>query len=139
VAGRLILDSGGLSSLAAGERRAIAWVYRATQSQMLLGIPAPVLAETLTGQKRDAPVHRVIRAHHTVLDTTESIATMAGGLSYRAARPEMTIDAIVVATAAKFPHSIVLTSDPDDLTLLASYCPEAGLAKRSVKSRPGKE
>jgi hypothetical protein len=62
------------------------------------------------------------------------IARAAGRLRHRAKRPELTVDAIVIATAAHYPHSIVLTSDPDDLTLLASHCPEAGLTIRSVSA-----
>ena len=133
---RLILDSSALSALAQGDPRAIAWAYRATEHKMLYGIPAPVLAETLTGQPRDANIHRAIPSPELVLDTTMGIAGMAGSLRYRAKRPEKTIDAIVVATAAKHPGSIVLTGDPKDLTLLASFCSDARLAIRSVNMGP---
>jgi predicted nucleic acid-binding protein len=129
---RLILDSGALSALAVAEPRTIAWAYLATQRQMLYGIPAPVLAETLTGRPSDAAIHRVIPAQDIILDTTAAIARIAGVLRYKANRPDLTIDALVVATATQYRKSIILTSDPDNLTLLASHCPEAGLTIRGV-------
>lgn len=129
---RLILDSGALSALAEGDPRMIAWAYVATQRETLYGIPAPVLTETLSGRAADARVHRVIPAGDVVLDTTAAIARHAGVLRHRSRRQGVTVDAIVVATAAEYPGSIVMTSDPDDLRLLASYVPEARLAVRSV-------
>jgi predicted nucleic acid-binding protein len=131
---RLILDSGALSALAEGEPRALAWAFRSTQRGLLLGIPAPVLAETLTGQPRDAQVHRVIPSCKTVLDTTADIAAGAGVLRYRAARSDLTIDAIVMATAVKYPGSILLTGDADDMNVLLAHTDDARLAVRSVNA-----
>jgi predicted nucleic acid-binding protein len=135
---RLILDSGGLSALAEGEPRALAWALLATEREMLLGIPAPVLAETLTGQPRDAKIYRAIPSPDLILDTTGEIAKDASALRYAAKQPEKTIDALVVATAVRYPHSILLTSDPDDLRLLASYRSASALNIRSVNSLPRK-
>ena len=131
---RLILDSGALSALAKGDARVVAWLYRATQRQMMVGIPAPVLAETLTGQPRDAAVYRVLEKDKAVLPTTADIAAHAGSLRHRAARPDLTVDAMIVATAAKHPRSIVLTGDMADMSLLAGLCDGAELAIRSVTS-----
>lgn len=131
---KLILDSGGLSAIAAGEPRALAWAHRATQRGLLYGIPAPVLAETFTGQSRDAKIHRVISSDAQILKTTAEIGKDAGVIRYRAKTPNKTIDALVVATAAEHPGSIVLTSDPDDLTLLANNRLDAGLHIRDVNT-----
>ena len=133
---RLILDSGALSALAKGDTRMIAWAYIATQRQMLYGIPAPVLTETLSGQASDARVHRVISADDVILDTTVVIARNAGTLRHRSHRRDATVDAIVVSTAAEHPGSIVMTSDPDDLQMLASYVPDARLTVCSVNDSP---
>ena len=114
----------------------MAWLYEATENEMLVGIPAPVLAETVTGQPSDARIHRVIPTDEVVLETTAAIARDAGALRHRSRRREETVDAIVVATAATCPGSIVLTSDPDDLHALASTVPEADLAVRSVNALP---
>jgi predicted nucleic acid-binding protein len=133
---RLILDSGALSALADGEPRMMAWLDEATENQLLVGIPAPVLAETLTGQPTDARIHRVIPGERSILDTTAGIARDAGALRHRSRRRDETVDAIVVATAARYPGSTVMTSDPDDLQILASNVPEARLSVRSVNELP---
>jgi predicted nucleic acid-binding protein len=133
---RLILDSGALSALAAGDERTLAWLYRSIEEQMSLGIPAPVVAETFTGGASDARLHRVISSPSFILDTTYDIGRAAARVRFRSKQPDKTIDAIVIATAAQFPRSIVLTSDPDDLRLLSSQCPEALLAVRSVNVLP---
>jgi predicted nucleic acid-binding protein len=133
---RLILDSGALSALADGEPRMMAWLYEATQNEMLVGIPAPVLAETLTGQASDARIHRVIPADDVVLETTAGIAREAGALRHRSHRCDATVDAIVIATAATCTGSIVMTSNPHDLQLLSSNVPDARLAVRSVNELP---
>ncbi len=130
----VILDSGGLSAFAEGNPRAVAWIVRATQRGVLLRIPAPVLAECITGKPRDAPVNRVIPSAETVLPTTEPIARTAGALRYLAALSRATVDAIIVATALHSdPKSIILTSDPDDLQLLASHS-NVGIAVRSINA-----
>ena len=118
--GRLILDSGALSALAEGDPRMRAWVTIATKKHMLLGIPAPVLAETITGRATDARVYRVIPANASVLDTTGAIGREAGRIRYRAKRTAATVDALIVATAAMYHGSILLTGDPDDLLALGA-------------------
>jgi len=102
---------------------------------MLFGIPAPVLAETMTGRPQDARVHRVISTPNVVLDTTGAIARDAGAIRFRAQSLDKTIDALVIATAATLPESIVLTSNPHDLTHLASFRPEAQLHIRDVNAQ----
>lgn len=101
---------------------------------MQVGIPAPVLAETLTGRPQDAKVHRVISRPTVILDTTGAIARDAGTIRFRAKAPDKTIDAIIIATAATLPQSTVLTSDVHDLTHLASFRPDARLNIRDINS-----
>ncbi len=86
----------------------------------------------MTGQPRDALVYRAIPDSDAIIDTTAEIAKEAGVLRYRARLPEKTIDAIVIATAARYPGSIVLTSDVRDLTIFASHRHDAALTIRSV-------
>lgn len=134
---RLILDSGALSALAEGEPLALAWAKVATTKGMLLAIPAPVLAECTTGRASDARVNSVLRKLELgVIDTTAAIAREAGAIRFLANAPEKTVDALIVATSTFFPRSILLTSDPDDLTALASHRPDARLNVRSVNARP---
>jgi predicted nucleic acid-binding protein len=118
--GTLVLDSEGLSKLAAGNASARAYLDTALARRAQVVVSAITLTETLRGGSRDATVHRVL-SRITVVPVTAQIARRAGellgttGLSgHRCA-----IDAIVAATALGLEHPIVLlTSDPDDLNRL---------------------
>ena len=136
---RLVLDSGAVSALADADPRALAWAAIAIHKQMPLGIPAPVLAETTTGQKSDARVRRLIAPNETVLDTTAEVAFRAGRLRFRSRMPDATIDALIVATSMSFAGSIILTGDPDDIGRLASHADDPlSIAVRDVRSKPQK-
>ena len=129
--GTLVLDSEGLSKLAAGDRLAWAYLETARIRRARLVVSVITLTEVLRGGSRDAPVHRVL-SRITVLPVTAEIARQAGellgqtGLSgHRCA-----IDAVVAATASDLEHPVVfLTSDPDDLAALAE-APERPKAQR---------
>lgn len=119
--GTLVLDSAGLSGLAAGDARARGYFDSARERGARVAVSAITLTETLRGGPRDAAVHRVL-SRITVIAVTAAIARRAGellgatGLSgHRCA-----IDAVVAATALEMERPVVLlTSDPDDLTKLA--------------------
>lgn len=115
---RLILDSGALIALAKGDTRARAYLQQALRLGILIEVPAVVLAETLRGGARDAPIHRVLNAVQRIVDTSANHGRKAGEL-LGSAQSKATIDAIVVAHAALAGHSCVLTGDPDDLRKLA--------------------
>jgi predicted nucleic acid-binding protein len=129
--GTLVLDSEGLSKLAAGDRLARAYLETARIRRARVVVSAIALTEVLRGGSRDAPVHRVL-SRITVLPVTAEIARRAGellgqtGLSgHRCA-----IDAVVAATALELERPVVvLTSDPDDLVALTE-APERPKAQR---------
>ena len=118
--GTLVLDSDGISKLAAGDLRARAYLDSALARRAQVATSAITLTEVLRGGTRDAAAHRVL-SRITLLPVTAQIARRAGellgatGLSgHRCA-----IDAIVAATALALERPIVLlTSDPDDMTKL---------------------
>jgi predicted nucleic acid-binding protein len=118
--GTLVLDSEGLSKLAAGDGRPRAYLDSARARRARVAVSAITLTESLRGGPRDATVHRVL-SRITVIPITAQIARRAGellgatGLSgHRCA-----IDAIVAATALGLERPIVLlTSDPDDMNRL---------------------
>lgn len=115
----LIFDSGAVIALARGDQRARAFVDRALEIGVELFVPSVVIAETVRGDgPRDAPVNRVLSAIDSVLVTDESSGRTAGGLLGRAGSSE-TIDALVVAGAFEIGGGRIVTSDPDDLRLLA--------------------
>ena len=127
---RLILDSGAVIALAAGNERARRFLQRAARERILAVIPAVVIAETTRGGPRDAPVNRVIKAVDEVAPITEAVAREAGRLleealtsAYGGAAARLadaTIDALVVATAARREPTIILTGDVDDIRALAA-------------------
>src|SRR5919201_1766930 len=92
---RLILDSGAIIALAAGNERARCFVQRAVRERILAVIPAVVIAETTRGGARDAAVNRVIKAVDEVALVTEAVAREAGRLLARARVANATIDALV--------------------------------------------
>lgn len=118
--GTLVLDSEGLSKLAAGDARIRGYLDVACVRGARVAVSAITLTETLRGGPRDATVHRVL-SRVAIVPVTTAIARGAGellgatGLSgHRCA-----IDAVVAATALEMARPVVvLTSDPDDLTML---------------------
>jgi predicted nucleic acid-binding protein len=118
--GTLVLDSEGLSKLAAGDPRSRAHLEAARLRRARVSVSAITLTEVLRGGSRDASVHRVL-ARLTVLPVTPELARSAGELlgatgmsGHRSA-----VDAVVAVTALQQARPVVLlTSDPDDLNRL---------------------
>lgn len=116
---RLILDSGAVIGLARQDSRARAALTAAWEAGADVIVPAVVVAETVRGTARDAPVNRVMSAVGNVAPTTEEAARTAGAMLARA-RSAATIDALVVAEAVGRGGGVVLTGDAADLGALAS-------------------
>jgi len=120
---RLILDSGAVIALARGDQRARAFLTRALEVMATVEIPVVVVAETIRGGPRDAPVHRILKAVGSIPDARESHGRTAGqllGLS----RTAHTVDALVVAQAVEAGGAHILTGDREDLKRLAAAHPE---------------
>jgi predicted nucleic acid-binding protein len=120
---RLILDSGAVIALARGDHRARAFLARSLEMGARVEIPVVVLAETLRGGPRDAPVNRVLKAVGPVPEAKEAHGRIAGRL-LGAARSSSTIDALVVAHAVEAGGAHVLTGDREDLERLSAGYPE---------------
>jgi predicted nucleic acid-binding protein len=115
----LILDSGAVIALSRGDQRARSFLARALEVGALVEIPVVVLAETLRGGPRDAPVNRVLKAVGPVPEAREVHGRTAGQL-LATARSTSVIDALVVAHAVEAGGAHILTGDPDDLGRLAA-------------------
>ena len=130
-AGTLVLDSEGLSKLAAGDPRTRGYLDSARARGARVAVSAITLTEALRGDPRDASVHHVL-SRITIVPVSPEIARRAGellgqtGLSgHRCA-----INAVVTATALELERPVVLlTSDPDDLNRLVEE-PERPKAQR---------
>jgi len=114
-----VLDSGGVSALASNV--ALLKELLATGEWPPL-VPAAVLAESLTGDHRlDFHANRLLR-RCTIMPVTEIIARHAAALRYASRRGGVSaVDAMVAATADHAGGGVVWTSDPHDLTALASH------------------
>ena len=120
---RLILDSGAVIALARGEKKAKAFLARAVELRAAVEIPVVVVAETVRGGPRDAPVNWILKKIGPVPDTQEIHGRIAGQL-LGAARSAATIDALVVAQAVAGGGAQILTGDREDLERLAASHPE---------------
>ncbi len=120
---RLILDSGAIIALSRGDQRARAFLVRALELGVPVEIPVVVVAETVRGGPRDAPVHRVLRAVGSVPEAREVHGRIAGRL-LGTARVSTTVDAFVVAQAVEGGGAQILTGDREDLERLAAPHPE---------------
>jgi hypothetical protein len=115
---RLALDSGVLIA-AEKDLRVEAILRKWLREGARILIPAPCLAEATRGGPKDAAAIRLIKAINQVAPTSEAIARDAGTrLGLR--KSSETIDALVVATAEAYLATDILTTDPDDIRLLAS-------------------
>jgi predicted nucleic acid-binding protein len=119
--GTLVLDSEGLSKLAAGDLRTRAHLDTARARNAGVAVSAIALTEVLRGRSRDAAIHRVL-SRITVVPVTAEISRRAGellgttGLSGRSCA----IAAVVAATALDLERPVILlTSAPDDLSRLS--------------------
>jgi predicted nucleic acid-binding protein len=118
----LILDSEAVSALVEKRKGMAERLAAAQQADHRVLVPAVVLAEVATGAPSDAAIWHVLSKIPT-LDLPQGVAMRAGALRTRAERVrrkkrDLTVDAIVAATAAELAPSVVLTSDKADLELL---------------------
>lgn len=120
---RLILDSGAVIALARGDARARAFIARAIALHAIVEVPVVVVAETVRGGPRDAPVNRVLGAIGAVPPAREVHGRTAGTL-LAAARSTATVDALVVAHAVAAGGAHILTGDREDIERLAMPHPE---------------
>jgi predicted nucleic acid-binding protein len=131
VGGTLVLDSEGLSKLAAGDNRARAYLETAIARRARVAVSAITLTEVLRGGPRDAAIHRVL-SKITVVPVSTEVARRAGELlgATGLSGHRCTVDAVVAATALGLGRPVVLlTSDLDDMSRLVEE-PERPKAQR---------
>ena len=116
----LVLDSGGLSRLAARTKMSIS-IIRALTAQELWPplVPTMVLIESRHGEAaRDANAHRFLKTCMIEATVSVNVARRAAELR-RLARTGSAVDALVVAIAE--PGGTVLTGDRADIEALAAH------------------
>lgn len=141
--GALLLDSGGISAIADGNRAARAVLARARAEGRQIAIPAAVLAEVVTDRPDHALTDRVIKSVDEELPLTPERGRQAGILRARAwdlrrtspqhrkaDRPPSAVDAVVMAEAVAAGAAVILTSDQGDMELLREA---AGLSPDQIE------
>lgn len=113
----MTLDAGALIAADRGERRTWAFIKAFVEDGRVPTIPSPVIIEAWRGG-RQARLAGLIRDCR-VDDLDEMRAKSAGELCGKAGSNDP-VDAAVIESAARR-GDLILTSDPDDLTALASF------------------
>ena len=127
----LVLDSEAISRLArakggAARGAVYEWLCAAERMGADVVVPAAVLAEQYRGAGYDQVLDACLTRYPgiQVIDTTRSLARRIGNLlASIKAGSEHHVDATVVAVALAQGGGVILTSDPDDLSRLASSSP----------------
>lgn len=120
----LVLDAGGLSALT-GHRARLQELQR--RGLWPAQVPAVVLVEALTGDhRRDFHTNRLLRACQ-VREVDETLSREAARLRTATGRAGTisAVDAVVAAVAGARSDTVVLTSDPLDLSALAEHTASA--------------
>jgi predicted nucleic acid-binding protein len=130
---RVVLDSGGLTSLCGRARRASETIRWLIERRFQVVVPTPILVECTTGTSRDAEVNRILKALSRNADVfvapDDNIARRAGVLRFRA-RTDDGIDALVAAIAMEGGRTtVLLTSDPADMQRLLSGQPHVQVVR----------
>jgi predicted nucleic acid-binding protein len=127
---RVVLDAGAFDSLTAREGANIRDLLRQTIIRGgELWCAAVTLAEVARGTARTRQVEGALRRQYRgdqirVLVTDEDVAKQVGGILYAASKGSESIaDAHVIAACLPVELAIVITTDPDDITELASVVP----------------
>jgi predicted nucleic acid-binding protein len=117
----VVLDAEAVSRLIERTQAAQAWATFIRRQKARLHVSSLTLAELAIGTSRDAALRHAVSRMATH-DVTPDIAFTAGAMRARVRRRkqrDLTVDAVVAATAASLPGPVVvLTSDPADLTAL---------------------
>lgn len=118
----LILDTEAVSALAEQRRGMAERLAAAQKAGHRVLIPTVILAEVATGAATDAAIWHVLGKLPTV-ELGAGAAMRAGGLRERVERTrhkkrDLTVDAIVAATAVELAPSVVITADKPDFELL---------------------
>lgn len=114
---RLILDTGAVLGFVRGDARVAAAFRTALDRGDEIVVPPVVVAQSIRGGPRDAPIHRLLHAVQVPFVGLR-LARVAGELLGTAGMSDAA-DALVMAEALRGGPSVVLTSDPNDMARLA--------------------
>lgn len=115
---RYVFDAGALIAAERGKERAARFLRLVRIGRALVMVPLPVIAEWWRGR---TDVREEILASSRVVASVEAAKAAGSALArLRNVDAKLTIDAIVMATAALM-DAMVVTGDPEDFTALAAH------------------
>jgi hypothetical protein len=114
---RLILDTGAVLGFIQGNPRVAAAIRLAHDRGDEIVVPSVVVAQSIRGGPRDAPIHRLL---HSVFVPFIGLrlARRAGELLGTSGTSDAA-DALIMAEALRTLPALILTGDPDDMHRLA--------------------
>ena len=111
------MDAGGLIAVDRNDRRVLALLARARETGARVTVPATALAQAVRQPDRQVRLARLVRQPTTDVVPLDRVdATHVGRLLAASATADI-VDAHVVVCARRTQQQVV-TSDPDDLTML---------------------
>ena len=111
------LDAGGLIALDRDDRRVVVLLTRAVETNSRVTIPAGALAQAIRRPERQARLSRLIRQPSSDVIPLDRVDAVNVGRLLAASGTSDVVDAHVVVCARRTAQRVV-TSDPDDLSLL---------------------
>ena len=111
------LDAGGLIALDRDDRRVVMLLTRAVETNSRVTIPAGALAQAIRRPERQARLSRLIRQPSSDVIPLDRVDAVNVGRLLAASGTSDVVDAHVVVCARRTAQRVV-TSDPDDLSLL---------------------
>lgn len=113
-----VLDSGALIALERRDVRLVGLARRVAAGQIAAYVPSGVVAQCWRGSARQQPIARMLRSRAVTIDPlTADLAFRLGVLLARSGTADV-VDAHVAALGRRL-RAAVVTSDPDDLAVLA--------------------
>lgn len=110
-------DAGGLIALDRNDRRVVALLARAAETNAEITIPASALAQAIRRPERQTRLARLIRQPGTTVRELDRVDATNVGRLLAASGTADVVDAHVVICARRANQAVV-TSDPDDLRIL---------------------
>jgi hypothetical protein len=111
------IDAGGLIAFDRNDRRVIVLLARAVETNSLVTIPSSALAQAIRRPERQARLARLIRQPTSDVVPLDRVDAVNIGRLLAASGTSDVVDAHVVVCARRSGQRVV-TSDPDDLSLL---------------------
>jgi predicted nucleic acid-binding protein len=111
----VVYDAGALLAAERNDRDFLAAHVTFMRQERNIVVPSPVLAQVWRGGSRQVTVGRLLTA--CVIEPTSEQTARSAGFILGRARSSDAVDGIVVATALVY-DALIVTSDPDDMTLL---------------------